>query len=251
MPYSRLHKNLNPATIQAAGEAPATPNLFDNVLYKGQPLEDLTSAARRVNPNWPAYESDICVETFTLDHVDNNQFDTAQLVVLRGTLYCCCTPYCNYPGHSYAGGGAFATAAQSGASMSQPAGTIVHNPGQDYVEAVLDLNTMKPIKVEATTRLTDDAERAAFAAEIKAEADGLTLTAEDIAGQLGVSGVDNNGRLSNATAAADVLAGTSTTIDDYMWVAAVVLLFQKLVQNVHTKMTKDWPQRGTYRSSQF
>lgn len=135
--------------------------------------------------------------------------------------------------------------------MSQPAGTIVHNPGQDYVEAVLDLNTMKPIKVEATTRLTDDAERAAFAAEIKAEADGLTLTAEDIAGQLGVSGVDNNGRLSNATAAADVLAGTSTTIDDYMWVAAVVLLFQKLVQNVHTKMTKDWPQRGTYRSSQF
>jgi hypothetical protein len=251
MSQKRLHKTLNPATVEVAGEAPAMPNLFDNMLFNGKPLEDLTTAARRVNPSWPAYEKDICIETYALDYNVGSQYEVPQMMVLRANMSCCCDQYCNHPGHSYAGGGAFRTAASAPFSPMIAKPAVAHPPAHDYVEATIDLNTLTPLMLEAKARVPVPEQRSALAAEIKAEADGLTLTAEEIETQLGIVGQDEHGLLMGAGSAANVLAGEDADPTDYFWVAAFVILFQRLIASVHTKLTKDWPQRGQFKNSMF
>lgn len=241
MATTRLHKNLTPA---------GAPSLFSNLSVNGTPLEDVTTRAQRTKPNWPAYSSDICVETFALDFNVHSQYEVPQMVVLRGTLSCCCDVYCNYPGHNYSNGGALQTAASLQSTMS---GTplFTHPPGKDYVESAIDLNTLIPFMNDAKVRAADPTTRAELAAEIKAEADKVGLTADEIESQLGLVDVDTHGMLMGAGSAANVLSGADADITDYFWVQAFVLLYQRFVLNIYNKLTQDWPQRGTFKNSNF
>jgi hypothetical protein len=238
MAKTRLHKILQNKTV----------NLFNHVEHDGKPLGCVNAATDKCNTKWADYE-EVCVETYGLDIAASAKQDLHELLVLRGHVRCCCGGVCPYPAdHDLTQGGAFSKVGRH-QSIDAPK-NVDHYPGQDYTEATIHYNDLLPIQTEATQRKAAGT-LAGLAKEITDETTPLGLSAEDIESQLGVVGADENGLLSAQGAAATVLAGTNTNTDDYLWVSAFVILFQRLLGHSHNRLSKDWPQRSKMTSHMF
>lgn len=236
---TRLHKILQNKTV----------NLFNFVEHDGSPLGCVNAATDKVNQKWPDYE-EVCAETYGLDVAQSAKDDVVhELLVLRGTLRCCCGGVCPYPDdHDLTQGGAFAKA-QRHTTIDAPK-NVSHYPGNDYVEGTIHYNDLMPIQTEAEQRKKAGT-LAGLAKEITDETTPLGLSAADIESQLGVAGADTNGLLSAAGAAAQVLSGADTVVEDYLWVAAFVILYKRFIGAAHNKLSKDWPQRSKMTSHMF
>lgn len=245
MAQSRMHKVVHDPSQTIA--------YFSKLTIDGELAQPLDEYAALTNPTWKSY-SEVCIETYGIDFSHSDVYGVPQSIVLRCTIRCCCGGACHYnEDHNNVGGGAFLKSVQGLVSRHSSSSNahLKHPPGQEYLESVIDLNTLRPLQKEAAQRVPNPKERAAFTAEIVAETTLFNLSASDIESQLGVSGVDPTGVLSTPGAVALVLAGTSLVPDDYYWVAAFVVLWERALQAGYTKLTKDWPQRPRQQGTMF
>lgn len=244
MAQIRLHKVLHDLENDV--------NHFQHVKVGDDGLADINVATDKINTAWKDYE-EVCVETHELSISDSFAAgDVPHAIVLRAHVRCCCVPCPHANEHDLTSGGAFSRAARG--FVFANTGKLpkhAHAPGIEYVEAAIDLNTLKPLKGEAAQRVPNPELRKQFAQEIAAEAELFELTPADIEAQLGVAGEDEHGFLSARGAAAKVLAGEDTVPDDYYWVASFVILWQRLLTAAHSKITLDWPQRSRLRAASF
>lgn len=244
MAQTRMHKVVHDPSQSIA--------LFSKLTVSGVPAATLDSEAARVNPAWAPY-SEVCIETYGADFAYSDIYGVPQSIVLRAHVQCCCGGACHYnEDHNNAGGGAFLKTVNGLVSRTSSNNShLKHPPGVEYLESVIDLNTLRPLQKEAAQRVPNATERAALAKEISGELVLFGLTASDVQTQLGIAGTDTSGVLSAATSVASVVAGTSTVPDDYYWTAAYVVLWQRLLLAAYTKLTKDWPQRPRQVGAMF
>lgn len=203
--------------------------LLDTATNRFAPLGLDHNAAAAVNPAWPSY-SQVCTETWEL-------FPRAEQWVLRAHLRCCCSGACPY-GHGAGYAAIPAVPKTPGAARTSPHGRDACGPS--YVQAEIGASDLTSLAKEAKAKAADEVARTALGATIAADASALGLSAAELDGELAGALTP----LADGPVAAGVFAGSSSTPNDYYVVAVLVKLHQRLVAAAHSRLTRDWPQRG-------
>lgn len=220
---------------------------FQHLKFPDKRSTNITEQAKLVNPEWPDYSDEICIQTTALGNANRpvplagGKSSFTQYLVLRGHLKCaCCSGACVHA-HDHAVAQKTVLGDQTARTMGAPADRA-HGPGEGYIESTADLHTLQPVLETVTQKLAAGG-AASIAKELSDEAALFGLTSDEIQAHLHQdAGIDfPNGE------AARVLAGTATDPMSYTWVASFLKLWRRLLERSHSDLTTTWPQQMRHK----
>lgn len=226
-------------------------NHFQNLVFADSRSTDINVQAARANAAWPPYGDELCIQTTGLGNaqrpvpLSGGQTSFTQYLVLRGHLKCsCCTSPCVHA-HDHHQSGRPLLGSSVAQTMNPPA-SGAHYPGEGYIESTCDLHALEPVRGVATQELAAG-NAAALGAELYSEAQKFALTADEIESQLDQAA----GIIMAAGEVAKVLAGSATDPMSYVWTAAFLKLWRRLLERGHGDLTLQWPTRIRHQEVRF